>query len=170
MIQTARLRLVPMSVIALDGLIAGDRTLAESGDVVRFPEPFRPPPETGDVLEFFRDVVAAGTAFPPFFIVRREDETVLGAAGVNPPDPQGVAIMGYGIYPEFERQGYASEAATALVDWASKAPGVQVVRATIEVGHIASERVAQKAGLEATGERFEAEGMTLGAWERRLPS
>jgi RimJ/RimL family protein N-acetyltransferase len=170
MIETRRLRLVPMSVTALDGLMAGDRTLAESGGSIRFPPPFRSPPETADVLAFFRDLVAAGSAFPPFFIVRRDDGTVLGAGGVNPPDLQGVAIMGYGIYPEFEGQGYASEAATALVDWASRVPGVRVVRATIEVGHIASQRVAQKAGLTETRETFEAEGMTLGVWELRIAS
>jgi RimJ/RimL family protein N-acetyltransferase len=165
MIETERLRLVPMTVSSLAGLIARDRELAESDIPARFPEPLRPPPETADALVFFRDLVAEGTTFPPYFIVRGEDQIVVGAGGVNAPDEAGVAIMGYGIYPEFEGSGYASEAATAFVDWARTMPGVRMVRATIEIGHIASERVARNAGLEPTGKTLETEGMTVGVWE-----
>ena len=58
--------------------------------------------------------------------------------------------MGYSVFPEWQRQGFASEAARALADWALMQPGVAGVRATISPRNIASERVAVYAGLHRT--------------------
>jgi RimJ/RimL family protein N-acetyltransferase len=67
-----------------------------------------------------------------------------------PPDERGYVTLGYSVFPEFQRQGYASEAARALADWAIRQPGVEAVQATISPRNIASERVAAYAGLHRT--------------------
>ena len=59
--------------------------------------------------------------------------------------------MGYSIYPAFQGQGLASEAAEALTVWALAQPGVRRVRATIPPDNLASQRVAAHAGLHRTG-------------------
>lgn len=107
MIGSARLLLLPMTVALIDALIAGDETGADAALDVRFPAPFRPPPETDDVLDVFRGQVAGGTDFPPYLIVRAADRAVIGSAGTSAPDHDGVVVLGYGVYPEHEGHGYA---------------------------------------------------------------
>lgn len=54
-----------------------------------------------------------------FFVVHRESRSVIGSAGFKgPPDSTGVVEIAYGIVPRFEGQGYATEAAAALVRFA----------------------------------------------------
>jgi RimJ/RimL family protein N-acetyltransferase len=62
----------------------------------------------------------------------------------------------------FQRQGFASEAATAVVQWLVD-EHVTVIRAFVHPDHIASARVAAHAGLEPTLDRVEGEVM----WRRR---
>ena len=64
--------------------------------------------------------------------------------------------VGYAIYPEHEGHGYATEATSALVEWALAQPGVQRVVATIPPEHGASRRVAEKAGLVPVGSDHDA--------------
>ena len=65
MMRSVRLLLLPMAVALIDALVAGEGAGAEAALAVRFPEPFRPPPETDDVLGVFRGHLARGTDFPP---------------------------------------------------------------------------------------------------------
>jgi ribosomal-protein-alanine N-acetyltransferase len=168
-VRTERLELVPWTIPLIDAFIAGDRAAAERSLGIVFPEPFTPPPETADVLEFFRAVVEgdeSGGAFLPRMIVRRDDRMAVGSIGCMSPDDSGASFFGYGIYPEFEGSGYASEAAVGLVDWCLQQPGVEIVRATIPVGHVASEIVSARAGLSNSC-RQEIDGeITLNVWER----
>ena len=168
-VRSERLELIPWSAELVDAFIAGDRIAAERALDIVFAEPFAPPPETGDVLDFFRQVIVgddSGGAYLPRMIVRRADRMALGSIGCMSPDADGASFYGYGIYPQFEGNGYASEAAALLVEWALALPEVKTVRATIPVGHVASEIVSTRAGLTSTG-RVETDGeMTLNVWER----
>ena len=68
---------------------------------------------------------------------------------------EGTAEIGYGIEEEHQGHGYATEAVTALVDWALNQPGVTCITAETEETNIASKRVLNKAGFAATGENGE---------------
>ena len=121
------------------------------------------------MLSYFRTVIAedaSGGAYVPRMIVRAADRMAVGSIGCGPPDTSGASLFGYGVYQAFEGQGFASEAAKGLVDWALGLAGVRSVTATIPVGHTASEIVSTRAGLTNTGRQFEEEGMTLNIWER----
>ena len=61
------------------------------------------------------------------------------------------ARLAWVIRVDAQRQGYATEAATAVVDRLS-ADGVGIFEATIAAGHEASEGVAWHLGMEATDE------------------
>lgn len=52
---------------------------------------------------------------------------------------------------EWQGQGFASEAAAAMCNWLAT-QGVESFSAHIHPGHIASQRVAESLGMEATGE------------------
>ena len=67
----------------------------------------------------------------------------------------GVTEIGYGIAEEHQGLGYATEAVSALVNWASKQPGVTCVTAETEEFNIASQKVLQKSGFVPMGNNGE---------------
>ena len=166
---TARLELIPWDLTLIDAMIAGDGASAARAIGAAFPDPFAPPPETGDVLGFFREKVAedaSGGLFAPRMMVRATDRVVLGSLGVMAPDGDGQALTGWGVYPEFEGNGYASEAARALLDHVLDGVPDITILATIRIGHLASEKVATRAGMSRTDEVTDEDGMTLAVWNR----
>ena len=59
--------------------------------------------------------------------------------------------IGYGISPEFQCQGYATEAVRAACRWALAQPGVAAVEAETEPANAASQAVLRKVGFVPTG-------------------
>ena len=60
-----------------------------------------------------------------FLAVHRESNTPIGGGGFKgEPGADGIVEIAYGIDPEFQRQGYATEAAAALVAFAFADPRV----------------------------------------------
>ena len=102
-----------------------------------------------------------------FFVVDREQQRVVGTAGFKgPPDASGMVEIAYGIVPSCEGRGYATEAATALVMFASANPGVRLVRAHTLPATNASTRVLQKCGFRNVGAVIEPEDGLVWRWER----
>lgn len=66
-------------------------------------------------------------------------------------DANGSVEIGYGIKPNYEGRGFATEAVTAMAKWASAQPGVRCVEAETEPDNIASQRVLQKSGFLPNG-------------------
>jgi RimJ/RimL family protein N-acetyltransferase len=85
------------------------------------------------------------------------------------PGPNRRLTVGYGIHTEHRGKGYATELLTLLTEWALEQPEVDLVRATITPGNVASLRVAAKAGFTASGgiEHDEQHGEVI-VFERRL--
>lgn len=63
----------------------------------------------------------------------------------------GAIEIGYGIYPPYQGQGYATEAVGAAVKWALAQNGVTAVEAEAEADNLASVRVLEKCGFVPTG-------------------
>jgi [ribosomal protein S5]-alanine N-acetyltransferase len=153
-ISSQRLLLSPLTPEALAALINGDRAAAERALDARFTSSDLVPPLMTDALDFFLSIASAGpesASWGARAYITHNTREVTGMGGfVGTPDERGFVLMGYSIYPEFQRRGYASEAARALVDWALTQPGVTGIQATISPHNIASERVAAYAGLHRT--------------------
>ncbi len=154
-LSAQRLDLAPLAAEALDALVAGDHEALETVTGAIFPEPLVAPPLMDDALPFMRDSLRAeprSARWGPHLMVLRETGEAVGSAGFSgSPDAEGVVTLGYSVYPAFQGRGFASEAAAALVAWALAHPGVRRVRATLPPWHVASQRVALHAGLQATG-------------------
>lgn len=154
-ITTQRLSLAPLTPDALDALIRRDAAalLAETG--ARFAEPVEPPPYMDDVLAFVRDRVRdhpAEDSWWSWLATHRESGEAIGSGGFGGlPDETGTVVIGYSLYPHYERQGFATEAATALALWALEQPGAERVVATIAPWNAPSVRVAEKLGMVAVG-------------------
>jgi RimJ/RimL family protein N-acetyltransferase len=150
-----RLEFRPLTIEAIEALIAGDREALEAATRATFPEPLSAPPEMDHALPAMRDGLRddpESAYWGPFLIVRPEAGQAVGSAGFSSqPDRDGHRLFGYSVYLSFQGQGIASEAASALVAWALTQPGTRGVRATIPPWHVASQRVAAHAGLRSTG-------------------
>jgi RimJ/RimL family protein N-acetyltransferase len=168
-IRTTRLRLAAWTPENIDAMIDRDATRLRELLGAQFPPPLRPAPETDDVLLFFRNLLATdelARAWPARYMIRLEDQMVLGSIGTGfPTGEPPTSVMGYGVYPEFEGQGYATEAAQGVVQWAFEHPTVAVVRATIHRTNRGSRRVAAKCGLRETGQQVTTDDGLLDVWE-----
>lgn len=89
-----------------------------------------------------------GTAFP-WVIVRKEDRSLLGMIEMRIDHFR--ADFGYGIAKQFWGNGYTTEAARTIVQWALEQKEIYRVWAVCDVENLASARVLEKAGLQKEG-------------------
>jgi len=86
-------------------------------------------------------------------MVERESGSVVGDLGfMGPPDEAGSIEVGYSVIPDRRRRGYATEAASAIVEWAFSQPGVEVVVAGCDRDNEPSIRILERLGFQRTGE------------------
>ncbi len=103
-----------------------------------------------------------------FRVILRESGQEIGSVGFKaPPDDEGMVEIAYGISPEHQSRGYATEAAAALTDFALADSNVKIVRAHTLPERNASCRVLEKCGFEFLGEAIDPEDGTVWRWERR---
>ena len=102
-----------------------------------------------------------------FVLVHRATESVIGKCGFKgPPGPDGAVEIAYGVVPEHQGQGYATEAAEALTLYAFNSGQVRVVRAHTLPERNASTRVLTKCGFQHIGEVIDPEDGLVWRWER----
>ena len=154
-----------LSLVALD---AATLTLMATGQ--RSPQ-FRWPAWWPDADDRFhltlwrrRAIEAGSSDWGPRAVVA-DHSTMIGHAGFHLPpqpitealadptfdgvcdDPSGSAVeVGYTIFPEYRRRGYATEALTALVTWAWTTSDVSSVLASVAEGNTDSVAVLERVG------------------------
>lgn len=78
--------------------------------------------------------------------------TLCGVVGCyGRPDAEGATTIGYGIVPEAEGRGIATEALSGVMTWARAAGPVALFRATTFERHAPSIRVLEKNGFRCVG-------------------
>ena len=91
-----------------------------------------------------------------YAIVRRSDRQMVGTVGFHGAPglhslgdlaPDALEI-GYSVFPQFRRKGYAVGAAKALIQWANTERGITLFVASINHENTASRRVAAKVGFK----------------------
>ena len=101
-----------------------------------------------------------------FAIMLREGGVPVGhAAFKGPPTDEGVVEIAYGIAPDHQGQGYATEAAEALTNFAFATGRVRVVCAHTKPDNVASARVLIKCGFQNLGEVIDPEDGNVWRWE-----
>ena len=153
-VETKRLRLVPRSA---------EDALAE---VARMP-----PDQRAEVSPVWLARVRSGTADVwtlGFAMVDRATGQAIGSCGFKGgPDADGMVEIAYGVASEHQNQGFATEAAEALVVFAFGSGEARVVRAhTFEPANN-SARVLSKCGFQALGQVVEPEDGLVWRWEMR---
>jgi len=90
------------------------------------------------------------------------DTRMIGHAGFHgPPNEEGMVEVGYTIFPEHRGNGYATEAARRLLDFAREL-GATRFRASVSPDNAPSIAIIRKLGLEQIGEQMdEIDGLEL---------
>ena len=173
-IETQRLTLVPCAPAHLVALIDHpDRFEHVVG--LRLAEGLRAYLVSDDVDPGWLATVREGSEADPwlygFFVVHRENRTVVGSAGFKgPPDANGSVEIAYGIAPQFQGQGYATEAAMALVTFARDRGQARLVVAHTPPLANASTRVLEKCQFVCVGSVLDPHDGTVWRWERESAS
>jgi RimJ/RimL family protein N-acetyltransferase len=161
MIRTRRLELIPATAELVRAALAGARELSAALPAT---VPSSWPPQYLDTpaLEFTleRLIEAPDEADWWMYFVLVPDagsaRTLVGTAGYKgPPSPTGIVEVGYGIVPEYQRRGYASEAVRGLLAKAFSLPTVHQVIAETLPELTPSISVLRKCGFQLLGEGSE---------------
>ena len=89
-----------------------------------------------------------------FSVILKESGTLIGDCGLEQMEVEGqqVAELGYDFRSEHWNQGFATEAASAVRDYAFGILGLPQLISLIRVGNLASKRVAEKLGMDLVEE------------------
>jgi len=118
-------------------------------------------------LERLRSAVAANPFEFGFAVIERASGLAVGTAGFKgAPDGDGVVEIAYGIVPSRQGRGYATEAALALIAFASADRRVRRIRAHTLPMTSASTTVLTRCGFEHIGAVEDPEDGLVWRWER----
>jgi RimJ/RimL family protein N-acetyltransferase len=169
-LNTARLQLLPhrpawsLALIGSEESFERNSGLRPAGGLRAF---LVPEDSSEEDQEGLRNSGEADPWVHGFAAMHSESGLVMGAGDfTGPPDDNGVVEIVYGVVPDFERQGYATEIAAALVAFAMKDPRVHLVRAHTLPEANASTGVLRRCGFVHVGNVVDVEDGPLWRWER----
>jgi RimJ/RimL family protein N-acetyltransferase len=168
---TSRLELVPINVSLVEAVLAADRARAAELLGAIMPRAW---PNRALIERAFFASLSAIKENPDVrlwgdrvMITRGDERRVVGSVVFHgAPAGDGAVEVAYGVEEDSQRQGYATEATRASVEWALIQPGVEVVRAATPPWHVASQKVLERCGLARVGDRESPLG-DLWEYERR---
>jgi ribosomal-protein-alanine N-acetyltransferase len=169
-LDTPRLRLIPITLEAMEAVLDRDKPRAEAIIGARFPPAW---PNDALLEVGFPYSRAAIRAAPDVrlwgdsLVLLRDEPRVVGSVVFHGRPSDGVAEVGYSIEQQARGNGMATEATRACVEWALTQAGIAAVQATTFPWHTASLGVIRKLGMQQVGNR---EHDTLGellVFERR---
>jgi RimJ/RimL family protein N-acetyltransferase len=153
---TERLRLVPLTLEAIEAVLDRDRARAEMLVGARFPRAW-PNDQLLEVgFPYSRDAVRAAPdvrLWGDSLVLLRDEPRVVGSVVFHGRPTDGVAEVGYGIEESSRGNGLASEATRACVEWALAQAGIDAVQATTFPWHAASLGVIRKVGMQLVATR-----------------
>lgn len=163
-LTTERLRLVPITLPMIEGVMRRDRAAAEAAldacmrdhgydlhACARFPDAWpnedlvaRAFPLSLDEIRADPDTRLWGDSL---ILPLEGPPRVVGSVVFKGHPPDGIAEVAYGIEDLSRRQGLATEATRACVEWALAQPGINAVQATTFPWHHASLGVIRNVGM-----------------------
>ncbi len=164
-LQTGRLTLVPFTLERVRAAVYDRAALARLLNA-HVPDEW-PNPDLGEILPMILEARLKDPAEAAWsaLILHTADRALIGDIGFKGgPDAEGTVEIGYGIIPSYRGQGYASEAAQAMIAWAFAQPGVRRVTAECLADNAGSIRVLEKVGMRRTGTKDSEEGQLI-TWE-----
>jgi RimJ/RimL family protein N-acetyltransferase len=122
---------------------------------------------SGDFMERLRAATRPDPWNFGFAILHKVDHVIVGFCSfTGAPDSSGLVEIAYGIAPDYQWKGYATEAAAALVEFASADRRVKTICAHTLPETNPSTRVLEKCGFRKIGEIIDSENNLVWRWER----
>ncbi len=148
----------------LDAFVSGDARRAR--EIADYAVPADFPGDAVGLLELRRLQLAADPARAPWSvraIVRRHDRVMIGYVnfhgppGTNDIEAADAAELGWTVFAEHRGQGYATETALALMEWAAREHRVRRFISSTTPDNAPSLRVHEKLGFQRTGHVVDGE-------------
>ncbi len=162
-IRTSRLDLIPLWPEFLRCSLDGLKEAAEALLGLRVPQEWF---ASRDMMALRLEQIETDPALQPWLlraVACREEKSMVGYVGFHTgPEPEylkevcpGAIELGYTIFPEFQRRGFAYEAVLGLIDWARGTHGVKDFVVSINPGNEASRRLAARLGFQKVGRHMD---------------
>lgn len=153
MIRAERLDLLPFTPELIEAMMLADSASLRRLAGARFSAGAVPPLMDDALPMMLQALREHPSPWWGWLCVDRGLGEAVGALGfAGPPGEDGKVQLGYAVFPRYEGNGYATEAATAAIRWAFTQPDVFAVRATIPPWNAGSIRVAEKIGMRLSGQ------------------
>jgi [ribosomal protein S5]-alanine N-acetyltransferase len=158
-ILTPRLELISLSADFIRSSLQGrlEDAAAELGAILppSWPDSF---PQLVKILADLEANPAARPWLMRGMVLRSPVRELIGGTGFHdPPGPARTVEIGYGVEATHRRQGYVSEAVTAICEWAARDPGVDRILASVDPDNAPSLGVVEKLRFRHTGRRWDEE-------------
>lgn len=169
MLSTPRLILLPSTTDQLDAIVANDwETLSELLDGYAIAENWYHFPDAFVWMRNYLEQHPEEMVWWNYLILLQKPRVLVGSCGYKgKPSQAGELEIGYEIADGYVNQGYATEAAKALVDNAFSLPEVKLVSAHTLARENPSCSVLRKLGFSKIVELFDPEEGAIWRWERR---
>ena len=153
---TDRLRLVPVTLDAIEAVLDHDKARAEAVVGAAFPDAW---PNDDLVALGFPYSRAALRASPETrlwgdsLVLLKDEPRVVGSVVFRGHPDNGIAEVAYSIEESSRCRGFAAEAVGACVAWALSHPTIHAIQATTFPWHVASLGVIRRLGMIHVGSR-----------------
>ena len=167
---TERLRLVPMTLAAVEAILDGDKPRAEAAIGATFPREWPNEDLLTRAFPYSRKAIVAAPEIRLWgdsLVLLRDEPRIIGSVVFKGLPRDGIAEVAYGIEESSRSQGMATEATRACVDWALLQPGISAVQATTFPWHRASLGVIKNCGMTQVATRHHDLLGELLVFERR---
>jgi len=167
---TDRLRLVPISLAAIEAVLDHDKARAEAIVGARFPNAWPNDDLVALGFPFSREALRAQPdvrLWGDSLVLLKDQPRVVGSVVFHGHPKDGIAEVAYSIEESSRCNGLAVEATRACVEWALAQPGIVAVQATTFPWHFASLGVIKRLGMVHVGTRDHDTLGELLVFERR---
>lgn len=169
MITTPRLRLQPCTAEHIKALMAADDTFEKTFGL-KVIEGYLEFPEALPYMLNSAENTLTENAWGSYLFVHPGDQALMGMGGFKgSPDADGMVEIGYGVANAYRGQGYATEAAQGMIQFAFQHDAVKKVWAHTLAEDNASCHVLRKCGLNVIEEVDDPEDGKLWRWEILRP-
>ena len=169
-LATERLRLVPVTLEAIEAVLDHDRAHAEAAVGAAFPDAWPNDDLVALGFPFSREALRADPdtrLWGDSLVLLRDEPRIIGSVVFHGHPADGIAEVAYSVEEGSRCRGYAIEATRACVDWALAQDGIVAVQATTFPWHFASLGVIRRLGMTQIGVRDHDSLGELLVFERR---
>jgi ribosomal-protein-alanine N-acetyltransferase len=149
-LKTERLDIVPCSLEVVWAVVT-DKSKTETILAVQVPGDW-PAQDLQEFLPLYAQQLETDPTllgWGVWLMIHTAERVVIGDVGFKgKPDHKGTVKIGYSVTPAYRNQGYASEAAQALINWAFAQQGVKKIIAECSRDNAPSIRVLEKLGMK----------------------